>query len=120
MIYLKKEQAASLAKDLSQQKNFKRWIFDMVSPGLLTMLNERMGQALEGSNASFQFAPAEGEEFFLQYGWKILESKSKLKVAAELNRLDEEMKKFAAIPEPEGPKGQFPWTGACLFENING
>ncbi|HEY1872037.1 MAG TPA: SAM-dependent methyltransferase, partial [Chitinophagaceae bacterium] len=70
MIYLNEEQAASLAKDLSSQKNFKRWVFDMVSPGLLTMMNERMGQAFEGSNASFQFAPVEGEEFFVQYGWK--------------------------------------------------
>jgi hypothetical protein len=87
----------------------------MVSPGLLVMMNERMGQAFEGSNASFQFAPVEGEGFFLRYGWKNLESRSKLKVAAELNRLDEQMKGFAAMPEPEGPKGQYPWTGVCLF-----
>jgi len=30
------------------------------------------------------------------------------------------MLKFAAIPEPEGRRDQFPWTGVCLFENING
>lgn len=24
----------------------------------------------------------------------------------------------AVIPEPEGPKGQFPWSGVCVLENI--
>jgi methyltransferase (TIGR00027 family) len=119
MIYLATEEAASLASDLSAQKNFRRWLFDMVSPGLLVMAQEKMGSALEGSNAEFQFAPEEGEAFFLRYGWKNLESKSKLKTAATINRLNDEMMKFAAIPEPEGPKGQFPWSGVCLFENIN-
>jgi methyltransferase (TIGR00027 family) len=118
MIYLTTEEAATLASDLSSQKNFRRWLFDMQSPGLLAVARERMGSALKGSNAEFQFAPEEGEEFFLKYGWRILESKSLLKTAASLNRLNEEMMKFAALPEPEGPKGQFPWSGVCLFENI--
>jgi hypothetical protein len=74
---------------------------------------------LEKSNSQFQFAPEEGEEFFLQYGWKNLESISKLKTAAKLNRLNEEMMKYAAMPEPEGPRRQFPWAGVCLFENTN-
>jgi methyltransferase (TIGR00027 family) len=119
IIYLTSDEAASLASGLSSQKHFRRWVFDMQSPGLLAMSKERMGPALEGSNAVFQFAPEEGEKFFLPYGWKNLESKSKLKIAATLNRLNEEMKKFAAVPEPEGPKGEFPWSGVCLFENIN-
>jgi methyltransferase (TIGR00027 family) len=119
MIYLSSDEAASLASDLSAQQNFRRWVFDMQSPGLLAMTKERMGPALEGSNAVFQFAPEEGEKFFLPYGWKNLESKSKLKTAATLNRLNEEMKNYAAIPEPEGPKGAYPWSGVCLFENIN-
>ena len=119
MIYLTAKEASTLSSDLSSKKNFRRWLFDMQSPGLLVMARERMGSALKGSNAEFQFAPEEGEEFFLKYGWRILESKSLLKTAASLNRLNEEMMKFSAIPEPEGPKGQFPWSGVCLFENIN-
>jgi len=118
MIYLTSEDAASLASDLSAQDNFRRWLFDMVSPALLVMAQEKMGSALEGSHAEFQFAPEEGEAFFLRYGWRNLESKSKLKTAATLHRLNDEMMKFAAMPEPEGPKRQFPWSGACLFENI--
>jgi len=94
----------------------------MLSPALLVMAQESMGPALSAlkeSNSKFQFAPEEGEEFFLKYGWKNLESKSKLKTAAKLNRLNEEMMKYAAMPEPEGPRRQFPWTGVCLFQNTN-
>jgi methyltransferase (TIGR00027 family) len=121
IIYLTSAQVASFATDLSSQKNFKRWTFDMVSPALLKMIQEKMGPALGGSGAEFQFAPEEGEEFFLPYGWKSLESRSGLKTAASLHRLKEEiMLQVAAIPETEGPKSQFPWTGVCLFENING
>ena len=120
IIYLTSAQVASFATDLSSQKNFKRWMFDMVSPALLKMIQEKMGPALGGSGAEFQFAPEEGEEFFLQYGWKSVESRSQLKTAASLNRLNEEMMKAAALPEPQGSRGEYPWTGVCLFENING
>jgi methyltransferase (TIGR00027 family) len=119
IIYLTSAQVASFANDLSSQKSFKRWMFDMVSPALLKMIQERMGPALGGSGAEFQFAPEEGEEFFLQYGWRSVESKSGLKTAASLNRLNEQMLQVAALPEPQGRRDQFPWTGVCLFENIN-
>jgi len=118
--YLDDESAGSLAKDLSDQLHFRRWVFDLMSPGLLKMVQKEMGSYLAEANAPLQFAPAEGEDFFLRYGWKPLESKSKLKTAATLNRLSDEMKEFANYPEPEGPKGDFPWTGVCLFENIRG
>jgi len=117
--YLDNEEVGTLAKDLSEQKSFKRWVFDLMSPGLLTMVQKEMGSFLKEANAPLQFAPEEGEDFFLPYGWKHLESKSKLKTAAVLKRLSDEMMAYAAYPEPEGPRGSFPWTGACLFENIN-
>jgi len=120
IIYLTSAQVASLATDLSSQRNFKKWMFDMVSPGLLKMIQERMGPDLGDSGASFRFAPEEGEQFFLKYGWKSIESRSGLKTAAALNRLNEQMLQVAALPEPQGRRDQFPWTGVCLFENING
>ena len=120
IIYLTSAQVASLATDLSSQRNFKRWMFDMVSPALLKMIQERMGPDLGDSGASFRFAPEEGEQFFLQYGWKSIESRSGLKTAAALNRLNEQMLQVAALPEPQGRRDQFPWTGVCVFENING
>ena len=120
IIYLTSAQVASFAIDLSSQNNFKRWMFDMVSPALLKMIQERMGPALGGSCAVFQFAPEEGEEYFLQYGWRSVASKSGLKTAASLNRLNEQMLQVAALPEPQGRRDQYPWTGVCLFENVNG
>ena len=115
--YLDDEQVGALANDLSGQSNFRRWALDLISPGLLAMITREMGSYLKEGNSPLKFAPAEGEGFFLRYGWKILESKSKLKTAAALSRVPDELLEFAAQPEPEGPKGDFPWTGLCLFEN---
>ena len=118
MIYLTDYEVAELALDLSDEETFRRWAFDMVSPGLLVMTQKEMGPFLKESNTVFQFAPAEGERYFERYGWKVLESKSALKTAATLHRLSGEMMEFAAIPEPDGPEGAFPWSGVCLFENV--
>jgi methyltransferase (TIGR00027 family) len=117
--YLNEADAAALAKDLSDQPHFRRWVFDLMSPGLLALAQKEMGSFLKEANAPLVFAPTEGEGFFLRYGWKSLESKSLLKTAATLNRLYDELIAFVAYPEPEGPKGDFPWSGVCLFENLN-
>ena len=117
--YLDDDEVGALATDLSGQNSFKHWVLDLMSPGLLALAQKEMGTFLKQGNAPLKFAPAEGEGFFLRYGWKSIVSKSKLKTAAVLKRLSDEMMAFAAYPEPEGPKGEFPWTGACLFENIN-
>ena len=116
--YLEADEVAMLAQDLSAQQHFKRWVFDLMSPGLFVMVQKEMGSFLKAANAPLKFAPKEGEGFFLPYGWKSLESMSKLKTAAAINRLSDEMMAYAGYPEPEGLKGDFPWTGTCLFENI--
>ena len=117
--YLDDEEVGSLAQDLSAQHSFKRWVLDYFSPGLLDMIQKEMGSFMKEGNAILKFAPEEGEEFFNSHGWKVMESKSNLKTAESLQRLPEEMLAFAAYPEPEGPKGSFPWTGVCLLENMN-
>ena len=119
MIYLTDRQAAELSIDLSSQPHFYRWVFDLQSPALLEMAKEKMGAALTGSGAQFQFAPEEGEEFFEKSGWKHLESKSKLKTAGVLKRLHGDLKTYADMPEPPGPRRDFPWSGVCLFQNTN-
>jgi methyltransferase (TIGR00027 family) len=117
LIYLTEEQNAELATDLAAQQSFKRWTFDLISPALLTMLQKEMGAWLKDSTA-FKFAPQEGEAFFTPYGWKPVESRSQLKTAAALNRLTEELQQVATLPEPQGPKREFPWSGICLLEKI--
>ena len=118
VIYLSAQQAAELSTELSSQNHFHRWTFDLASPALLILAQEKMGSALKGSGAKFQFAPEEGEEFFERYGWKWIESRSFMQAAAKLNRLTGDLKSFAAMPEPPGPRRNFPWSGVCLFENI--
>ncbi|HEX6845708.1 MAG TPA: SAM-dependent methyltransferase [Chitinophagaceae bacterium] len=118
IIYLTDEQAAELAIDLSSQDHFHRWIFDLTSPALLEMIKKEMQPALKGSGAVFQFAPEEGEAFFEKYGWRWIETRSKLKTAAKLNRLTGETKTYAEMPEPPGPYRPFPWSGDCVLENV--
>ena len=119
IIYLDAQEAGALADDLSGQEHFLRWAFDLSSPAVLAMAQKEMGPALKEANVVFKFAPEEGEDFFLNHGWKNLESHSNLKTAATLKRLPEEMMDYAALPEPEGPRRPFPWSGVCLFENMN-
>lgn len=115
--YLDEEDAGSLAYDLSRQTNFKYWLIDLMSPGILPLVKNEMGSLLEQANAPLVFAPADGEDFFRMFKWKPMESRSKMKTALELNRLSPELIPFARQPEPKLNRGNFPWSGVCLFEN---
>ena len=117
--YLADDEVASLAADLSGQSHFRRWALDLLSPGLIALAKAQMGSILNAASAPLRFGPSEGEGFFRQYGWTPLESTSLLKTAAVLNRVPPHMQQFAAYPEPEGPKGDMPWSGVCLFENAD-
>lgn len=118
MGYLDEGEAGALAYDLSHQKSFRHWVLDIMSPGILPLIQKEMGSLLDDARAPLIFAPADGEDFFQLFKWKPLQSKSKLKTAAALKRLSAEMMSFAMQPEPVGPKGKFPWSGVCLFENM--
>lgn len=118
MGYLNEGEAGALAYDLSHQKSFRHWVLDIMSPGILPLIQKEMGSLLDDARAPLIFAPADGEDFFQLFKWKPLQSKSKLKTAAALKRLSAEMMSFAMQPEPVGPKGNFPWSGVCLFENM--
>ena len=117
MGYLNEAEAGTLAYDLSHQQNFRHWVMDIMSPGILPLIQKEMGSLLNDANAPLLFAPEEGEYFFQLFKWKPVQSKSKLKTAATLKRLSAEMMAFAGQPEPVGAKGKFPWSGVCLFEN---
>lgn len=117
VVYLPIDEAGAFAYDLSHTPGFKRWVIDMVSPSILPMIKEEMGNMLEEAKSPLVFAPEEGEDFFRLFGWKPIDIKSRLKIAATLNRLSPQMKIFAAMPEPPGPVRSFPWAGVCLFES---
>ncbi len=114
LIYLTSDDVAGLAKDLAVPPSFQSWILDIASPGLLRMLAKRMAKQLNEA-APFKFAPPEGPDFFIPYGWKPVEVRSLLKTAAKLKRLSLLFRFFALLPETEKSRRDRPWSGMCLL-----
>jgi methyltransferase (TIGR00027 family) len=114
LIYLTSDDVVGLAKDLAAPPTFQSWILDIASPGLLRMLAKRMAKQLNEA-APFKFAPPEGPDFFIPYGWKPVEVRSFLKTAAKLNRLSLLFRFFALLPETKKSRRDRPWSGLCLL-----
>jgi methyltransferase (TIGR00027 family) len=114
LIYLTSDDVAGLAKDLAVPPSFQSWILDIASPGLLRMLAKRMAKQLNEA-APFKFAPPEGPDFFVPYGWKPVDVRSLLKTAAKLKRLSLLFRLFALLPETEKSRRDRPWSGMCLL-----
>src|SRR4051794_900619 len=115
VIYLMPDEVMALARDLADAPGFARWILDVVSPGLLTMIAERAGAMLQEAGAPFLFAPAEGPAFFERAGWQVVGVRSLLKTAASLKRLPMFLRMMAMLPEGPQPAGSRPWSGVCLL-----
>ena len=113
--YLEDAEAGSLAYDLAHCRGFEHWVLDLMSPGILPLIQQEMGDLLVEAGSPLKFAPADGEDFFRLFGWESIASYSKLQTALQLRRLPEHLQDFASIPEPTGPKGSFPWSGVCVF-----
>lgn len=119
IIYLNREDVASLAQDLAAPTSFQSWIVDIGSPGLLKMLARRMHKQL-AQNAPFKFAPPEGTDFFVTFGWQPAVVHSLLKNAARLKRLSLMLRFFALFPENEKSRRERPWSGVCLLKKHSG
>ena len=115
LIYLRSDQVSALAEDLKRFPAFKRWLLDIVSPGLLRMLQKNTHQQFGSEVAPLQFAPEEGPAFFAQYGWKPLEVYSLLKAASGLKRVSFFMRLLALLPDNPNHSGSRPWGGTCLI-----
>ncbi len=115
LTYLSPDEVGALAKDLAIPPSFQRWVLDMGSPGLLKMLQKRMGPQLDQAGAPFKFGPPEGPEFFSSFGWKPIKVRSLFKTAAKLNRLPFFLHLMSYLPESKGPQGSNLWSGICLF-----
>ncbi|MGH9400230.1 MAG: class I SAM-dependent methyltransferase [Thermoanaerobaculia bacterium] len=115
LIYLTAEEVAALGRDLSGPESFRHWIVDLVSPGLLRMLQKNWGKKLADAGAPLKFGPPEGPEFFTPCGWKPVEIRSMLHAAARAKRLPFLLKLAALLPESNGPQGSRPWGGICLL-----
>ena len=89
MIYLTREQAGELAHDLSHQPAFYWWVIDIASPRLMKLMERSWGKDVKEGNVQFKFAPAEGTEFYREFGWNEVEFRSSVE---EGRRLKREMK----------------------------
>ena len=69
LIYLMADAVSSLARDLAASPSVYHWVIDILSPGLLRMLQEQMGDIVRQAGAPYLFAPAEGPAFFEKCGW---------------------------------------------------
>ena len=117
IVYFDEAGVAELARDLAAPASFRRWATDLASPALLKMLQKALGGALGAAGSPLKFAPREGPDFFIPYGWKPLEARSLLHTAARLKRLSFGMRLLALLPDPGGRMPDKPWGGVVVLEN---
>ena len=85
MIYLSREQAGELARDLAAAASLRYWILDIAAPFILKLMARTWSRHL-GSSAEFRFAPEEGAAFYESYGWRLEEYRSNWLEARRLHR----------------------------------
>jgi methyltransferase (TIGR00027 family) len=117
IIYFEADGAAELARDLAAHSSFRHWVTDLTSPALLNMLQKTIGGRLVDAGSPLKFAPREGPEFFVPFGWQPVETRSLLHTAANLKRLSLGMQLLSFLPDPAGRKPDKPWGGVCVLEN---
>jgi len=115
VVYLTRDEVGMLARDLAAPASFQHWVLDLVSPGLLQMLQKNLGTPLEAAGSPLKFGPEEGPDFFLRYGWRPVQVDSLLKTAARLKRLSFGMRLVSLLPQSNGRQGSRPWGAMCLF-----
>jgi len=86
LIYMTREQVATLAMDLHAQPQFLWWLTDLSSPMGLQQIQKNLGGTTTAGEVKMQFAPEEGADFFRQYGWKTVEFRSFFEEAQRLKR----------------------------------
>jgi methyltransferase (TIGR00027 family) len=118
LIYLPPDGVAALARDLAGAPSFRSWVLEVVSPGLLRMMQKKLGSQLDTASAPFLFGPAEGPGFFVPCGWRPAEVRSMLQTARGLGRLSLIMRLLALLPESNARQGSRPWSGVCLMTKM--
>jgi methyltransferase (TIGR00027 family) len=86
LIYLTPDDVGKLARDLHAQQSFRWWVIDIAHPQLLKMMTKMWGGAVSGGNAPFLFAPEEGTDFFVPFGWRERTFRGNMEEARRLKR----------------------------------
>jgi methyltransferase (TIGR00027 family) len=118
LVYLSTDEVAGLARDHAMPPRFRRWARDVVSPGLMRLMEQHFGADLARSGAALHFAPEEGPRFFEPHGWRAVDVRSLLKTGARMKRVSLWMRFLAMLPEPTNRQGSWPWSGVCLMERL--
>ena len=116
IIYFPVGEVKAFSKDLAAQANFKFWVTDLASPGLVKLMMKQIGKELQSASAPLQFGPEEGPGFFDPLGWHATKVRSMLKTAAKLKRVNWFFQLMARVPESDVRKGSRPWSAVCLME----
>ena len=119
VVYLTSEDVGALAQDLARQASFKYWLLDLASPGLLKMMQKKMGQPLAQASAPLKFGPAEGPDFFKAHGWQPRDVRSMFHTAGGLKRLPLIFSLFYYLQKADTFQANRPWGGTCLLENVS-
>jgi methyltransferase (TIGR00027 family) len=121
LIYLSEADVGALATDLHATPSFARWVIDLASPRLLKMMMKSWGKEVALGNAPFRFAPANGTNFFREFGWT---ERAYYSTMQEAERLDREMKmmwfwRFVSQLSPKHVRDEFRrMSGTVLLERI--
>ena len=86
LIYLEEAAVVDLARNLSAEPRFARWLTDIASPALLKMMAKNWGPVVAAGNAPFRFGPAASGAFFAPYGWREVEFRSMFLESVRLKR----------------------------------
>jgi methyltransferase (TIGR00027 family) len=86
LVYLERDQVASLAGDLAAQPAAKLWLTDLAHPRLLEWMAKRWGKVVAEGGAPFRFGPEENTRFFEPHGWRELEFRGAMDEARRLGR----------------------------------
>jgi len=121
LIYLSDADVGALATDLHATPSFARWVIDLASPRLLKMMMKSWGKVVALGNAPFRLAPANGTNFFREFGWA---ERAYYSTMQEAERLDREMKmmwlwRFVGRLYPKRMREEFRrMSGIVVLERI--
>jgi methyltransferase (TIGR00027 family) len=115
LMYLTQDDVVGLARDMARVSTFQSWVTDLISPGLLKMIDKDWGQTLRAGGAPMQFAPESGSLFFEPFGWGTVECRSAFMLAGKLKRLPWLFHLFSLLPGGERFTPNRPWSGVCLL-----
>lgn len=115
--YLTDEAVTSLARDLAAIPGLSSWILELVSPGLLRVLNAGpSGTLFAAAGMPFLFGPQEGPDYFVPLGFKPVDVRTQVERAARLGRLPAHLRPLALAGQKPRPEGDSIWGAVCRLE----